>query len=84
MGNILGVILFLRGPWSLGLARRVKKHSSKLQGQLDRCGDLEISVKLMSRATRLAPRIVGKGGILEAFGVGAVCCTLALNEEIAL
>ena len=24
-----------------------------------------------------APRIVGKGGILEAFGVGAVCCNWA-------
>lgn len=43
MGNILGVILFLRGPW-----------------------------------------IVGKGGILEAFGVGAVCCTCTFLTTLSL
>ncbi|CAE7264818.1 SLC12A7 [Symbiodinium sp. KB8] len=43
MGNILGVILFLRGPW-----------------------------------------IVGKGGILEAFGVGLVCCTCTFLTTLSL
>eukprot|EP00931_Biecheleriopsis_adriatica_P058779 TRINITY_DN35076_c0_g1_i1.p1 TRINITY_DN35076_c0_g1~~TRINITY_DN35076_c0_g1_i1.p1 ORF type:complete len:1025 (+),score=157.76 TRINITY_DN35076_c0_g1_i1:47-3121(+) len=43
MGNILGVILFLRGPW-----------------------------------------IVGKAGIIEGFGVGAVCCTCTFLTTLSL
>eukprot|EP00930_Biecheleria_cincta_P096598 TRINITY_DN8841_c0_g1_i2.p1 TRINITY_DN8841_c0_g1~~TRINITY_DN8841_c0_g1_i2.p1 ORF type:complete len:1089 (+),score=175.20 TRINITY_DN8841_c0_g1_i2:220-3267(+) len=43
MGNILGVILFLRGPW-----------------------------------------IVGKAGILQGFGVGAVCCTCTFLTTLSL